>query len=88
MTTANPRFVVAVLAQNSRNFDGSPIVERDCGHKHRTLTGACRCFEDLTRETSRGSRTYRADFYHAQVRRADGPLTEDEQDEVREIVNG
>ena len=62
-------YQVTVFAQNSwtRDSDGvcRKIVERDCGHVHRTLTGVCRCYRHLTRQLSDGM--YAADFYHAEI---------------------
>lgn len=32
---------------SSWNMDGSAIIERDCGHEHRTLEAAERCLDNL-----------------------------------------
>ena len=62
-------YQVTVFAQNSwtQDSDGTchKIVVRDCGHIHRTLTGVCRCYRELTKPQSDGM--FRADFYHAEI---------------------
>lgn len=68
--TREQLYVVMVLSNTSRHEDGSPLIERTCGHKHHTLTGAARCHRELTKWREDG--TYRADFYNAVVRREDG----------------
>ena len=63
-------YQVQVHSQNSWNSNGRPIVECDCGHKHRTLSGARRCWDRLTAPTSpRGQQpaTYAAKWWHAHV---------------------
>jgi len=56
----------------------------DCGHKHRTITGAARCFASLTRRTDQGRA---AAWYHAVVRHTDeSELTPDESVELRDAL--
>ena len=80
------RYTVVVFATNSwtedRHGQRFPVVERSCGHEHRTISGALRCERKL-RAYDPATRTQSASWYHAVVRHADySPLTDDEQDEL------
>ena len=81
-------YQVTVFAQNlwTQDSDGAchKIVERDCGHVHRTLTGVCRCYRYLTRQLSDGM--YAADFYRAKITYSGGErLSDDDAAAVDEI---
>lgn len=81
---ATTTYSIIVVSNNSRHGDGSPVIERDCGHRHRTLAGAERCHRQLTKRQPDGM--YRADFYRSEIRRADGTrLTEDEADALLDM---
>lgn len=43
----------------------SPIFIRECGHQHRTVKGATRCLNTLTKRLSDGM--YDARWYHAKI---------------------
>lgn len=68
--TNRPAYTVAVVSPNSWHVDGSPIIECECRHVHRTLTGAHRCLRDLTRTNPDGTTSAR--WYRAHVRNIDG----------------
>lgn len=81
---ATQPFAVTVVSQNSWNTDGSAIVEARCDHRHRTLTGAHRCFSHLTRKLPDGM--YLAKWFRAEVRHLDGsPLAEEEADALLDL---
>jgi hypothetical protein len=63
------RYQVQVHDANSWHGDGSPVLTADCGHAHRTLTGAARCHARLTRANADG--TYAARWWRAQVYHVD-----------------
>jgi len=69
------KYQIQVHDQSSWNTDGTPIVLRDCGHAHRTISGAVRCFEHLTRLLP--DRSYLAAWYHAAIYNADGTHVSD-----------
>lgn len=62
-------YTIMVQSCNSWHTDGSPVIERDCGHRHRTLSGAARCLHKLyayDRKTDMHSAAWhRADIYHS-----------------------
>lgn len=41
------KYRIMKISENSWHSDGSPIIEHDCGHNHRTLSGAARCLDRL-----------------------------------------
>ena len=76
-------YKVMVVSNNSWNVDGSAIIERECEHNHRTLSGACRCMENL-QKMSDGNRS--AKWFNAEIRHADeSPLTEEENSKIMNI---
>ena len=44
---ANAIYKVMVVSNNSWHTDGSAIIEKECDHNHRTLSGAFRCLREL-----------------------------------------
>ena len=62
-------YAVLVLSQNSWHSDGSPIIERSCGHCHRTETAARECIAHLCKPYADGSTP--ASWYHAKVQPVD-----------------
>jgi hypothetical protein len=48
-------YMVAITEPNSWHIDGSAVIRKDCGHKHRTLTGAYRCAHRLGRTYADGT---------------------------------
>ena len=40
-------YTVELIETNSWNMDGSAIIIRDCGHKHRSLKAAIKCYDKL-----------------------------------------
>ena len=97
MTAA--RYVVAVVAASCWHTDGSAIIERECAHVHRTLSGAARCLAALidshcsscgSRRRCRhgGDRVHSARWHGAGIRHADGSrLTEGEQYALYEVLS-
>ena len=84
MASKKTYYHVCVIDQNAWNADGSAITVMACGHKHRTLSAAHRCYEQKTRRLSDGMHS--ADWYHAQIRHSDGStLTEDEKNKIDEL---
>ena len=63
-------FSVMTISKNSWNTDGTPIIENECGHKHRTISGAYKCLRNLTKSDSSGMSS--AKWYHAKIRHFDG----------------
>ena len=63
-------FRVVVRDHNSWFEDGTHCLLRECGHKHRTLSGAARCHSALTKKLPDGS--YGADWHHALVEDSTG----------------
>ena len=41
-------YAIAILEQNSWHPDGRPVIRRECGHAHRTISGAVRCRNRLS----------------------------------------
>jgi len=79
------RYSVVVVSPNLRHADASPIVERDCGHEHKSLATAEACRNHLARRYPDGS--YSARWWRAEVRHADGSaLTGDEHDALETAV--
>lgn len=88
---AKRRYMVANIAQNQWFVDSDgrrrTVIERDCGHAHRTITGLARCMHTLCKPTSDGMR--RADFYHAAARTTEGErLTDQEIERLYDIQTG
>lgn len=80
-TETETRYSTIVISQNSRHGDGSPIIERSCGHQHRSVGAAYQCCAHLARRLADGTRL--ANWYHAAVLRSDGSkLTETEHEEL------
>ena len=78
-------YKVMVLSKNSYNTNGTPIIDRECEHNHKTLSGACRCLQSKTKMLSDGM--YSAAWMDAEIRYSDGSrLTEDELDTVDNIM--
>ena len=83
------KYQVTAFARNtwSQDSDGTchRVIERDCGHKHRTLAGACRCHQSLTRHLADG--LYSADWYHAEITYTGGErLTASDEDAVEVLL--
>jgi hypothetical protein len=75
--TCATTYATVVISHDTRHADGSPIIERTCGHQHRTISGVELCHRRLTRRQPDGM--FRADFYHGAIRHADeGALTDAE----------
>lgn len=55
MKTKKNYWQIEVTASDTWNTDGTKIIERDCGHRHSTESGAERCLAYLTRRLSDGS---------------------------------
>ena len=73
------RYRVEVREPFARYGDGSPVVLRECGHRHRSPRTAAGCMHRLL--DYRGDGTHSAAWHHAQVARCDGnPLSEWEQE--------
>ena len=69
---------------NSNGDYLGPIITRDCGHKHRTLSGANRCLQVRTKTYSDGTRM--AMWYNATIRRSDGAsLSETESEALLQL---
>ena len=64
------KYQVCAVAHGSWNCDGSAIIERDCGHAHRTIIAAARCMRALKFGGYAAGET-RAIWYHACIRHAD-----------------
>jgi len=62
------QYRVTVVAQNIWNADGTVIVERECPHKHSTVTGAYACLEKLQ---NRNESSVNIQWHRAQIRRID-----------------
>ena len=85
---AKQLFKVMVISRDSRNVnaDGitSNIIENECGHNHSTLSGAYRCYRNLTKQFADGM--YSAAWYHSEIRHEDATmLTEAEVDIINEL---
>ena len=81
MTTT---YSTVVISQSSYRADGGAIIERACGHKHRSLKTAKAYHSKLTASDKFGN--CRADFYHGQVRHSDGSkLSDDEASRLESI---
>ena len=78
------KYQVQVHSCNSWNSDGSPIIECDCGHSHRTLSGAYRCIRKLS--GVKGDGLCSARWYHAKVFHLDGTkLNEEEENKLFDL---
>lgn len=56
------KYIVAIINNNCWNSDGSAIIKQDCGHIHRTISGAIRCLNKLSRYWSDGTHNEWAHF--------------------------
>lgn len=74
------RYSVIVVDPNTRRRDGSPIVERSCGHEHRSLEAADRCLGGLRKPYRDGS--FPARWFRAEVRHADGTALSGEETDI------
>lgn len=68
------KYMVCVIDHNSyvADQDGNfvdCVCVRDCGHEHRTLTGAYRCLNKLNYRNSDGTRS--ANWFNAEIRHTD-----------------
>jgi hypothetical protein len=71
-------YTVMVASQNSWFEDGTPIFERDCGHKHRTLSTAEKCKDNLVAYDPK-TRMWSASWHRARIYHSDGTnLTDSE----------
>lgn len=61
------RYGVVVVSNHTWQMDGSPVVERCCGHQHRTIRGAVRCLRKL-RGYDPKTQTWNAAWHRAEVR--------------------
>lgn len=78
-------YTVAVKSPNSWNMDGSPIIEYDCGHKHRTLSGAVKCRNNLI-SYNKNTGMWSAKWNRAEVISFDHTsLTEEERSIIEDI---
>lgn len=73
-------YTVAIVERNSWNRDGSLIVNFECGHKHRTLTGANRCLSSLSFYHKDG--THNAWAHYGEILHDRKRLSADEYDEL------
>lgn len=55
-------YTVAIISKTSWNPDGSPIIEADCGHSHRSLRAAERCLHRLSKYWADGTHNEWAHF--------------------------
>jgi len=71
---------------NSYHYDGNGVLAvYDCGHKHRTLSDAVRCYRALTKTYPCGTRP--AKWAHAEIRHIDGaPLSPVENERRVELI--
>lgn len=44
MTDEHKPYTVVVISPNRAHMDGTPLVERDCGHSHKHLKTVRRCW--------------------------------------------
>jgi len=80
-TTKNAQRYAVVVFGNGYTQDSNGTwraeIARDCGHSHRTIGGAYRCYRQLTKRLSDGM--YSAAWHNAQIRHADGSYLTDEE---------
>lgn len=77
-------YSVIVLSQTTFSDSRGPVIERRCGHHHKSLAAACRCLWHLTGADWEGWRP--AAWDRAVVRRSDGSrLTDGEGEELLAI---
>jgi hypothetical protein len=55
-------YSIAILETNSWHPDGRPVIRRECNHKHRTMSGAVRCRNQLAETYRDGTHNEWAHF--------------------------
>lgn len=77
-------YTVFKFDPNSWHMDGSHVILRDCGHKHKSPRTAARCKQTLL-AYNRHAHMWSAAWHGCCIRRSDGsPLTTDEEYEAME----
>lgn len=83
----NPKYHIVVVSNNSWCANGDPIIERDCGHQHRTISGAVKCKDKLYNYNPR-TRLHSADWHRAEIRPINNtPLTIEERVVIDNLYN-
>jgi hypothetical protein len=78
-------YEVVVTDPNSWNPDGSRIIMHRCPHKHRTISGAVRCRENLIAYNTKTG-TWSAKWHGATIMHTDGThLSIEEREEWERI---
>lgn len=79
-------YSVQVHDPNAWFEDGSPVITENCGHKHRTITGALRCMHKLYAYDPK-TRMHSARWHRSAVYHSDGSeMTNYEQDQVIDAI--
>ena len=75
-------YTVVRYSANSWHGDGTRVIERDCGHRHRTIAAAARCLDNLIDYNPR-TRMWSAAWNRATLMHGDQTaLTDSEREEL------
>jgi hypothetical protein len=74
------KYTVFVFSQNAWNTDGTPIVDRDCGHQHQSIKTAAKCLDRLKHAGTENGET-NATWFRACIQHSDTTALTDEESE-------